>query len=150
MNDKKHLEEQLADMTDTILDGKHLGSFQVEELQDEIRVVKLLKETIDPTEEVSPAFRQRMTQNVLKEWDKKQTRHNKIRRLPFGIGVSQLLSAAAALAIVVTVLLFSSESLTGTSVENTSNDPITMLVPLAIVASIMICTAFLYYLTNRK
>lgn len=149
MNDKQVLDNQLAQMTDIILEGGK-PSFPSQELENEIQTIRSLKAMIAPEDDVNPVFQQRLTQTLMKEWDNRASRSGKVIQMPFKWGVMQVVAAAAAVAIVFAAVVITASPPTGSAVDDGGVDPFSVLAIMVVVSIVIGLGSGFYYWWNRR
>jgi hypothetical protein len=103
MSDNAKLDDELAAFTDNVLAGRDIPVSK--ELEGLSHVVSQLHRVIAPDAPPSPAFRDRLTQRLIREWNLLHDRQP--RRVPFYRRRSILALAASLLVVVLAVVLLS-------------------------------------------
>ena len=141
MHDKARLDDELAAFTDSFLAGEDVPtSAGIEELA---QVVRQLNALIAPAEQPSPAFRERLTQRLNREWT---LQHQRRTRLRFSRRLVQLAAVVAVILVALIVLSLDSDhkSVQGTALGSPSG------IAVIIVVLVVIGGAILWFYQHRN
>jgi hypothetical protein len=144
MDNKRALDDDLANMTDRLLAGEEVKTLP--DNQDLGAVVKQLRKLVAPSVP-DAAYRARLTQRLNEEWE--AGHHQQARRLP---GRSFLLFAILAASLVVVLigvlLVLWSDSLGKPALQGTALGAITWVIPVLLVVAL--CAAVLIIWRRRR
>lgn len=141
MDDHKQLDDELADLTDALLERREMQMKQTTQPLDE--VVQQLYQMIQPDSPPSPAFRDKLTQRLNDEWNMAMQQQKPPRRVPtfYMTPRTRLLAAAAALVIVLGALAIytqSNQPLQGTTPLGTNSGGVIAVVLIASAVVVLI------------
>ena len=141
MHDNARLDDELAAFTDGILAGEDVPTpAGLEELA---QVVRQLNALIAPAEQPSPAFRERVTQRLNREWTLQYQRRTRFR---YSRRLVQMAALVAVILAALIVLSFDSEnkSVQGTALGSPSG------IAVIIVVLVVIGGAILWFYQHRN
>lgn len=151
MSNQQPLDDKLAEITDMILEGK--APPNITSVEQEVRVVQLLQQTIRPDDEVDTKFRQRLTGILSEEYDQQQRRARKRSRGIINLRSTRGLAAAAAAMVVIAgvALVLLGENTTQDSLPGTvgvAEDPANLVLFLGFIG-ILSVVGFLVWRKRR-
>ncbi len=140
MNDNARLDDELAALTDALLEGRQMET--PPEQRDLEAVVRQLHKFIAPHEAPSPAFRARLEQRLNQEWNlaHRQRPERWYRRR----GV-QLLALAASAALILTVALLALPQNGGSALQGAAAGPVGWGLLLLLVVLIGVISVIIWY-----
>lgn len=128
VNHDRELDEELAKMTDALIDGR-----EIEEIPDELRdlepVLRGIYHVVSPNEKPSPAYRARLLQKLNEEWDQVQTRRLANKRR-FRLLRLATLAASITVALAAFLSLIHPNEGAGGGLEGTATGPLQFGIPL--------------------
>jgi heme A synthase len=137
MHDNARLDDELAAFTDGFLAGEDVPTpVGLEELA---QVVRQLNALIAPAEQPSPAFRERLTQRLNREWT---LQHQRRTRFRFN---HRLVQVAAVVAVILGVLIVLSLDSENKSVQGTALGSTSGIVVIIAVLLVIGVTIFWFY-----
>ena len=141
MHDNATLDDELAAFTDSLLAGENIPA--PAELEELAQVVRQLSAVIAPAEQPGPAFRERLTQRLNREWT---LQHERRTRFRYSRRLVQLAAVVAVVLGAMIVLLLDSEnkSVQGTALGSTSG----IVIIVAVVAVGVLAILWFYQRQN--
>jgi hypothetical protein len=109
MDENRRLDDELADITDAIIENREMKTSQ--EIADLAQIARGLRDLVEPNSPPSAAFDARMKNRLDMEWEQRQRRAARVRVNP----AVRLVALAAALVVVMVVIIFLT--------NNTGDDP---------------------------
>lgn len=144
MDENRRLDDELADMTDAIIENRNMDTS--EELHELSQVVRGLHHTIQPGDRPSAAFETRMKQRLDMEWEQRQRRARVTR---FNPAVRVMALAAALLVVMVAIILITNTAETGTTPPvGTAIGPTEFLIAVVALGAV-VGAAFLVWRNRR-
>ena len=141
MDDPKKLDDELADFTDALIEGRTMNT--AADTQGLDKTVRLLNEVIRPDGKPDAAFRARLTQKMNEEWAMAHPRRIRWYNKP----VYRFAALAAGLVIVLLGILLTSQSNGGTNVPGTTFGKDAG--PLLII-SVVVIAGIAFYLWRKR
>jgi hypothetical protein len=134
MDNKRSLEDDLANMTDRLLAEEE--AIPLPDNQDLVEVVKRLRQVVTPGVP-DAAYRARLTQRLNEEWDRV---HRQQPRRWAGRPLLRFALLAASVVVVLTAALLAlwSESVGKPVLQGTALGPITWIVPVILIVALCI------------
>jgi ABC-type Fe3+-siderophore transport system permease subunit len=109
MEENRRLDDELADLTDAIIENREMKTSQ--DIADLAEIARGLRDLIEPNAPPSAAFEARMKTRLDMEWEQRQRRATRMRVNP----AVRLIALAAAVVVVMVVIIFLT--------NNPGNDP---------------------------
>lgn len=144
----QQLDNQLADLTDALLNGQSINPSTVDpELSELLKMSRQLKSLIADDTGPSAMFRARLTQKLAEEWDRER-----FRRRANWPQIIRLSALAAALILVMgtALVLLNNPNLNGFTGSQPTSLFFGALGTIGIVAIVAVVVFFVFGLTRRK
>lgn len=132
MEENRRLDDELADITDAIIENREMKTS--EEVADLAEIARGLRNLIEPNAALPTSFEARMKQRLDGEWEQRQRRAVRMRVNP----AVRLIALAAAVVVVMVVVIFLTNNTTdGPQVVGTVLESPETLIAIVAVAAVV-------------
>lgn len=128
MEENRRLDDELADVTDAIIENREMKPSQ--EIAELAEIARGLRDLVDPSAPPSAAFEARMKNRLDVEWEQRQRRAVRMRVNP----AVRLVALAAAVVVVMVVVIF----LANNGVESGPPNATALNVPDALIGLVAV------------